>query len=445
MALLAIMGRPNVGKSTLFNRITKSRKAMVDDSPGVTRDRNYADAEHDGVKFSVVDTGGFSKNDPDAFVDLIHFQVNQAIEEADAIAMVFDGKDGPSPFDRDLLSVLRPLDKPIFYLVNKIDSLDMEYLMADFAELGVDKLHPVSGEHGYGVPTFLDMVVKVLPKASPKLEEDMISIGVVGRPNAGKSSLINKILGQERLLVSDTPGTTRDAVDTVCQVNGKPYLLLDTAGIRRKGKVKHKLEKFSIVRALKGLERCDVALVMLDATEGITDQDVHIAGYAEERKCGCIFLANKWDLVKDKDWALKKIKDEVRMNAKFLNYAPFMTISALTGQRVNRIFELVDKVYAQYTTRISTSKLNRMLENAITRHEPPYHKGRRLKFYYATQVSTKPPTIVCFVNHPDAVHFSYKRFLINHIREETGLDQTPIRLLFRQRDRKDLKVLKSGG
>ncbi|SHK43448.1 GTP-binding protein [Desulfatibacillum alkenivorans DSM 16219] len=445
MALLAIMGRPNVGKSTLFNRITKSRKAMVDDSPGVTRDRNYADAEHDGVKFSVVDTGGFSKNDPDAFVDLIHFQVNQAIEEADAIAMVFDGKDGPSPFDRDLLSVLRPIDKPIFYLVNKIDSADLEYLMADFAELGVGELHPVSGEHGYGIPTFLDMIVKVLPKASPKLEEDMISIGVVGRPNAGKSSLINKILGQERLLVSDTPGTTRDAVDTVCQVNGKPYLLLDTAGIRRKGKVKHKLEKFSIVRALKGLERCDVALVMLDATEGITDQDVHIAGYAEERKCGCIFLANKWDLVKDKDWALKKIKDDVRMNAKFLNYAPFMTISALTGQRVHRIFELVDKVYAQYTTRISTSKLNRMLENAITRHEPPYHKGRRLKFYYATQVSTKPPTIVCFVNHPDAVHFSYKRFLINHIREETGLDQTPIRLLFRQRDRKDLKVLKSGG
>ena len=349
------------------------------------------------------------------------------------------------PFDRDLLSLLRPLNKPIFYLVNKIDSADLEYLMADFTELGVGPLHPVSGEHGYGVPTFLDMLVKALPQDSLKVEQEMIRIGVVGRPNAGKSSLINKIFGQERLVVSDTPGTTRDAVDTVCEVNGKPYLLLDTAGIRRKGKVKKKLEKFSVVRALKGLERCDVALVMIDATEGITDQDVHIAGYAEERKCGCIFLANKWDLVENRNKALKKLKEDVRMNAKFLTYAPFMTISALTGQRVNRIFELVDKVYEQYTTRISTGQLNRMLEKAVERHAPPYHKGRRLRFYYATQVSTKPPTFVCFVNHPDAVHFSYKRFLINHIREETGLDQTPIRLLFRQRDRKDLKVLKSGG
>ncbi len=446
MAILAIMGRPNVGKSTLFNRISRSKKAMVDNTPGVTRDRNYSLAEHDGVEFTVVDTGGFSKNDPDYFVDQIHYQVKMAIDEADAIAMVMDGKEGLSPFDRDLLALLRPLKKPVFWLVNKIDSGSQEHLLADFAELGLHPLHPVSAEHGYGMSTFLDLLIKALPKDAPEPEKTMINIGVIGRPNAGKSSLINKILGQERLLVSDTPGTTRDAVDTVCEVDGKPYLMLDTAGIRRKGKVRKKLEKFSVVRALKGLERCDVALVLIDASEGITDQDVHIAGYAEERKCGCIFIANKWDLVDEKAKAMKLLEENVRMEAKFLNYAPFTTVSALTGQRVHKIFKLVDKVYEQYSTRIATGPLNRILEKAVFRHEPPLVKGgKRLRFYYAAQVSTCPPTIVCFVNHPQSVHFSYKRYLTNQFRSETGLDQTPIRVYFRARDRKELKVLKSGG
>lgn len=431
--LVALVGRPNVGKSTLFNRIIRSREALVDDMPGVTRDRHYQDATWEDKAFTLVDTGGFIQGDDDHFAEDIRYQVNQAIVQADVVVLVLDGKHGLSPYDHDLVEVLRDSDRPVFYVVNKIDGEKQEENLFDFYSLGIDNPYPVSAEHGYGVPDFMDDLVRELPEVVPDDEEDVIRVAVVGRPNAGKSSLINKILGENRLVVSDQAGTTRDSIDTLCRRSGRNYLFIDTAGIRRKGKVGEKLEKFSVIKALKSLERCDVALILVDASEGITDQDVTIAGYAEERGCGCIFLLNKWDLVDRRETGTKAFYDQLYMEAKFLYYAPAMTISALTGLRVGKIFKLVDEVFSQYKTRIATGELNRILTLATERTPPSLHKGKRLKFYYATQVDTGPPLVVCFVNYPEAVHFSYKRYLVNQLREFTELDKTPIKLSFRQR------------
>jgi GTP-binding protein len=436
--IVAIVGRPNVGKSTFFNRVTRTRDALVDDLPGVTRDRNYGDATWDNVEFTLVDTGGFTEGDD--FSQDIRFQVHQAIEDADVVILLLDGKEGISPFDRDMLEILRTIKKPVFYAVNKIDGQEQEIYLSDFYSLGIETLYPISAEHRYGLLDFLDDLVNALPGVGEEYAEDeaedIIALAVVGRPNVGKSSLINRILGEDRLVVSDIPGTTRDAIDSICEVNGKTYRLIDTAGIRRKGRVKRKIEKFSIIKALRSLDRCDVALILMDADEGITDQDTSIAGYAYERGCGCIMLLNKWDLLEKDSNTAKKYIDRLRSQAKFLSFAPAITISALTGQRVSRIFKLVDEVYSQYARRISTGQLNKIVELAIDKNEPSLHRGKRLKYYYATQVSTKPPTFVCFVNYPDGVHFSYKRYLINQIREHTGLDKTPIRIIFRQRERR---------
>ncbi len=294
-------------------------------------------------------------------------------------------------------------------------------------------MYPVSAEHRYGISDLLDDLVIAFPKVNADQTNYMTRLAVVGRPNVGKSSLINCILGEKRLVVSDIPGTTRDAVDSVCNIHGKQYLLIDTAGIRRRGKVKKKIEKFSIIKALRSLDRCDVALIIIDAQEGVTDQDINVAGYASERGCGCIFLFNKWDIIEKDSKTFKKYNAQLRTEAKFLNFAPSLTISALTGLRVSKIFKLVDEVYSQYVQRIGTGKLNQMLKQALEKNEPSLHKGKRLKFYYATQISSKPPTFVCFVNYPEAVHFSYQRYLVNQIREQAGLDQTPIRIIFRQR------------
>ncbi len=431
--IIAIVGRPNVGKSTLFNRITRTREALVDNAPGITRDRHYRDASWDDVEFTLVDTGGFVEGDEDAFAFKIRAQVLQAIEDADAVIFVLDGKGGISPYDREMAQILRAVGKPVFYTVNKIDGLEQEENLFEFYSLGVETLFPISAEHKYGVPDFLDALVATFPdQVSPEADE-MIKVAVAGRPNAGKSSLINRLLGEDRLVVSDVPGTTRDAIDSVCRFDGKSYLLIDTAGIRRKGKVSRKIEKFSIIKALRSLDRCDVALIVIDAVEGITDQDISVAGYAHERGCGCVFLLNKWDLVEKDNTTVKRYYERLRMEAKFLQFAPAVTISALTGQRVSRIFKLVDDVYAQYATRISTGPLNKILERAVAKNEPPMHKGKRLKFYFATQVSVKPPTFVLFVNYPEAVHFSYRRYLMNQIRQGAGLDITPVRLMFRQR------------
>ncbi len=431
--IIAIVGRPNVGKSTLFNRITRKKDALVDDFPGVTRDRHYAETIWNDIPFTLVDTGGFSGDDADGFGDKIRFQVRLAMEDADAIILVLDGKGGISPFDTEIISILRTVNLPVFYVVNKIDGLEKEINLYDFYNLGIEQLYSLSAEHGYGVSDFLDDLTAILPESEPQEADDAVSIAVVGRPNVGKSSLINKILGEERLLVSDIPGTTRDSIDTLFRVRGKTYRLIDTAGIRRKARVSQKIEKFSVIKALKSLDRCDVALIVLDAEEGVTDQDIRVAGYAYERGCGCVFILNKWDRVEKDNRTVKRFTEQIRTAAKFLGFAPIISVSALTGHRVPKIFEQVDKVYGQYNMRIDTGPLNKILEKALARTEPSLHKGKRLKFYYATQIDVKPPSFVFFVNYPEAVHFSYQRYLANQIREATDLHHTPIRVLFRLR------------
>ncbi len=432
--IVVLVGRPNVGKSTFFNRLTRSKRALVDDMPGVTRDRLYADARWDESVFTLVDTGGFAGGREDDLSRRLRQQLLRAMTDGDAIVLMLDGRTGVTPFDAEMLSLLRGQNKPVFFIVNKIDGPEKEDLLYEFHDLGIDRLFPVSAQHGYGISDFLDTLVAELPEAIAADEtEEVIRVAVVGRPNVGKSSLVNRLLGEERMLVSETAGTTRDAVDIELKRGQRTYLLIDTAGIRKKAKVSQKLEKFSAIRALKSLERCDVALILLDASEGLADQDVRIAGYALERGCGCVLLFNKWDLLNTAPGEERRIIEGLRSKTKHISFAPVMTISALTGLRVAKIFPLVDTVFSQYDTRISTGRLNRILEEALARHEPSLHRGRRIRFYYATQVSTRPPSFVFFVNYPEAVHFSYRRYLVNQIREATGLDRTPVRVYLRKR------------
>ncbi len=441
--VIALLGRPNVGKSTLFNRIARSRQALVDDFPGVTRDRQYADAQWEGVDFKVIDTGGFLSTDDDRFAARIKDQLMMAAQEADVLVLIMDGRAGLSPYDHDLVDLLRKMAKPVFYLINKVES-PAQQATPDFYALGIDRFYEVSAEHGIGVDDFLDDLIQVLPQfpPEPREEENLIRIAIVGRPNVGKSSLANRLFGEQRLVVDEKAGTTRDAIELEIEHRGKKFVLVDTAGIRRKGRVTEKIEKFSILKALKSMDECDVALILIDADEGITDQDITIAGYAEQRGCGALFLINKWDLLDNERKNIKTYMDELRDRAKFLSFAPAMTISALTGQRCHRILDEVVRIYEEYCFRINTGLLNRIIEDAVHRTEPSLHKGRRLKFFYATQVSTRPPTFVCFVNFPDGVHFSYKRYLVNQLREMIPMQKTPIRLFFRE---KTGKIDFSGG
>jgi GTP-binding protein len=433
--VVALLGRPNVGKSTLFNRITRSRQALVDDFPGVTRDRHYADAQWNDIEFTVIDTGGFLSSDDDYFASRIKDQLTLAANEADVLIFILDGRTGLSPYDLELADFLRRMSKPVFYLINKIESYSQHNGLTEFYSLGIDQFYEISAEHGIGVGDFLDDLVSILPRYEPEDEEEdsRIRIAIVGRPNVGKSSLANRLFGETRLVVDEKAGTTRDAIELEIEHKGKKFVLVDTAGIRRKGKVTEKIEKFSILKSLQSLDDCDVALILIDADEGITDQDITIAGYAEDRGCGALFLLNKWDLLDEERKDVKHYMEELRFKSKFLSFAPAITISALTGQRCHKILDEVVSIHEEYCHRINTGLLNRIIEDAVRRTEPSMHKGRRLKFFYSTQVSSKPPTFVCFVNSPDGVHFSYKRYLVNQLRDMIPLKKTPIKLYFREK------------
>ncbi len=437
--LVALVGRPNVGKSCLFNRLTKTRKAIVDPTPGVTRDRHYEQVVWNDRAFMLVDTGGVESTSSEKMNGLIQEQTSQAIHQADIILFMLDAKDGLMPDDQAVVNQLRRTDKPVFYLVNKVDGPELEEeLLPAFYELGVNHLWPLSAAHGYGVGTFLNELVSSFTTPAPRqdLPAETISVACIGRPNVGKSSLINRLLGEERMVVSDIPGTTRDSVDTLFEKKGRHYLLIDTAGIRRKGKVREKLEKFSVMQALSAMERCDIVLVLIDAAEGITEQDTKVIGYSLERGRACLVLLNKWDLVREDKKKQKWILEEVERATNFIGFAPTLSISALTGYGIKKILPTISAVYEQYTKQFSTGRLNRILQDAVEKHSPPLHKGKRLKLYYTTQVADRPPTFVVFANYPKGVHFSYYRFLVNQFREGLALDKIPIKLLLRERKRK---------
>ena len=444
--IVALIGRPNVGKSTLFNRITRSRKAIVDRTPGVTRDRQYERVDWDQSSFILVDTGGIeaevkSADDRDIMAANIKEQTLQAVAEADVILFLMDGRQGVTPTDFDVTTLLRRTDKSVYYVVNKIDGEEMEpNLLPAFYELGVEQLWPISADHGYGVRSLLDDLVAALPEhgESPLQPADSIRIAFFGRPNVGKSSLINRVLGEERMVVSDIPGTTRDSIDTLLVVNNKNYLLIDTAGIRRRGKVKEKLEKFSIIKALGALERCDLALILISAEEGVTEQDTKVIGYTQEHGRACILVVNKWDLVKGDPKAQKKIKAELEMATQFVGFAPILTLSALTGAGTQKLLPTIASVYEQFCKKFPTNRLNRILQKAVESHPPALHRGRRIKLLYTTQITSRPPTFAIVTNYPKEIHFSYHRYLVNTFRKELELDKTPIKIVFRERKRRKM-------
>ncbi len=434
-SLVALIGRPNVGKSTLFNRITKSRDALVDPTPGVTRDRHYARVHWDGHGFMLVDTGGLD-DEKNSMADHIRQQAIQAMEEADIIFFLMDGRQGLMPTDSEIAGLLRRQEKKVFYLVNKVDGPEREIeLLSSFWELGVDELWALSADHGYGFKALMDALVLCLEKEAGeyKLPDNTIRLAFLGRPNVGKSSLVNAIIGQERMVVSDMSGTTRDAVDTLLSRDTYNYLLIDTAGIRRKGKTTDKIEKFSILKSLKSLSRCDIAMVLIDAEEGITEQDTKIIGYTQDQGKALMVLMNKWDLLAGDTKKQNTLLAEVAQAIHFVPFAPLFKVSALTGSGIKRLFPEIGKVYRQFNQRFPTSRLNRLLEAAVAHHEPPMHRGRRLKMYYTTQLGSAPPTFAIVTNAPKGIHFSYQRYLANRFREGLGLDTVPVRLLFRER------------
>jgi GTP-binding protein len=433
MPLVAIVGRPNVGKSTLFNRIIGKRQAIVEDIPGVTRDRNYGAADWLGHEFTVVDTGGLDPLIEEGLFALTRQQALNAIEEADLIMFILDTRSGMAPADDEIARILRRTQKPVLVVANKSEGQFREHESSQFYSLGLGDVYPVSALHGTGVAEVLDELIQLLPdKESEPEGEHHLRMAVVGKPNTGKSTLVNRVLGEDRVLVSDIPGTTADAVDTLVEKNGKNYLLIDTAGVRRKARVKGSIEHFSVLRALAAIERCHVCLLMVDSSEGLVDQDLRIAGLVNERGRGLVVCLNKWDLV-DKDHKTfdATVKD-IREKLFFFPGVPVISISGLTGLRVDRVFEEVDKVYAEASKELSTREVNDTLEKAIERHQPHLVRGRRLKFYYATQVSTNPPSIVIFTNRPGEIKDSYIKFIERTFRETFGFKGTPLRLFFRR-------------
>ncbi|HXY55411.1 MAG TPA: ribosome biogenesis GTPase Der [Nitrospirota bacterium] len=435
--IVAIVGRPNVGKSTLFNRIIGRKLAIVEDVPGVTRDRNYAEAEWEGNRFLLVDTGGFEPESDDPMYTKMRDQTTLAIEEADYIIFLMDGQQGLLPSDIEVSHRLRASGKPVIYAINKVDGARHEALLPDFYRLGIDTLFPLSARHGPGFSELMDGLCGMLPETGELVRDDETAaiprIAIIGRPNVGKSSFVNALIGEDRMIVSPVAGTTRDAVDSVYQYYGRKYVLVDTAGIRSRGRISQGVEQYSVMRAMKSISHADIALVLIDASEGITEQDERIVGLAHEAGKGIIIALNKWDLVPDKEQAFKRIMEDVQQRLKFADYAPVLTISAVSRQRVTKVFEEIDRVITEREKRVPTADLNRVFERLAAGHEPPLYRGKRVKYYYITQVGIKPPTFVVFVNYPEGVHFSYIRYIENNLRESFGFRGTPIRIFAKRR------------
>ncbi len=442
-ALVAFVGRPNVGKSTLFNRIVGRRLAVVSEVAGTTRDRLYADAEWGGVGFTVVDTGGIEvtdgrtkplSEDSEHFLPAIRQQAAIAMDAADVIVMVVDGQSGLTAADREVAGILRSTNKPVIVAANKLESTKLTDTAYEFYELGLGEVFAVSALHGSGTGDLLDAIVEEIPPFDPDtVDEETIKIALLGRPNVGKSTLLNKLVGEERVIVSPIAGTTRDAIDIDLRWHDQEFKIIDTAGIRRRGKIDPGIEKYSVLRALKTLRRADVALLLIDAQDGVTAQDSHIAGMLIEEKNGVVVLVNKWDLIEKDTHTMAPFEAQVRADLNFMPYVPIVFISAETGQRLNKILPTVLEVNESRHQRVSTADLNKIMRDALLAHPPPLKAGRRLKFYFATQVAVAPPTFVFFVNRPEWVHFGYERFLENRLRETFPFTGTPIRLIFRGR------------
>ena len=437
--IVAIVGRPNVGKSMLFNRLAGQRLSIVEDTPGVTRDRLYADCEWGGRTFTIVDTGGIEPNTDSEILQFMRDQAELAIQNANVIVLVCDIRTGVTAADQDVANMLLRSKKPVVLAVNKADSVgEPDPVFYEFYNLGLGDPVAVSAVHGHGTGDLLEECLKYFPaEDEDDTDDDVIKVAVIGKPNAGKSSLINRILGEERVIVSNMAGTTRDAVDSYFENDKGKYLFIDTAGMRKKSKVVDRVEKFSVLRATMAIDRADVCLIMIDANDGVTDQDTKVAGLAHEAGKACIIVVNKWDLVEKDGKTMDKMRQAIRADLGYMTYAPIVFISALTGQRVDRIFELINYVNEQATMRIKTGVLNSLLADATIRVQPPTDKGRRLKIYYMTQIGVRPPHFVIFCNDARLFHFSYQRYLENQIRDTFGMEGTPIRLTIRQKGEKE--------
>ncbi len=430
-SIVAIIGRANVGKSTLFNKIIGKKSAIVNNTRGVTRDRNYAIADWFGKTFWAVDTGGIDFAGENDFEPLIAEQAEFAKEEADCVIFVVDCRQGMTPQDREVIGVVRKSGKPLFLAVNKVDNPEIESMAYEFSKIGIKKTFSISAEHGHGLMELMEEVAETIPESDPiEVDENEIRVAIVGRPNVGKSSLVNRLLDSYRCIVSNKPGTTRDSTDSPIEVDDQKYVLIDTAGIRRKGKTVQTLEKFSVIMSLKALDRCHIAILVIDGDEGITDQDATIAGYAIDKGRGCIVLVNKWDLAQKKHKSFEDFQELVQNKLKFLDFAPFFAVSAKTGYNLPLFFPQINQVFGEYTKRVATGPLNSCFEKAVEKNPLSHFRGKFIKLFYSAQIRNCPPTFRCFVNYPQGIHFSYKRYLTNSLRKKFSFKGTPVRLIF---------------